>query len=586
MNTRKLGWFWLAVVIIWAAESKAQSTFLPAGHEWHRFVQRMEIKTGKHSPHFHAAVQPFERRAMADFLHHVDTSHFRLTWVDEQVMGDILQSTPEWNISEQDSSQRPVLRHFYHTPANMFQYHDEDLFLVINPVIHFEAGRENDRDLWLYHNTRGLEVRGMINQRIGFYSYLADNQARFPSYVNRKIQQQQGAISGEGWNIPFGDQGYDFFTARGYIAFQATQNIGIQFGQDRNFLGYGQRSLLLSDYANNYTFLKINTRLWRFHYQNMYARLVDFPMRTFGGRMYDAKYMAAHTLSVNLSDRFQLGFFENVVFGRSDTLSQRGFDVHYLNPVIFYRAMEHHIGDPDKVAVGLFWRWIVGRRLAFHGQIYADDFHIGDVKYDIDHMLHRLGIRSDRKYDKHASFRHKYGLQAGFTWVDFLGVDNLDLMWEGNWVRPFVYTHFDVDGSGQRPAASYTHYSQALAHPLGANFREFLFDLQYRPHPNWILHARLLSARQGVDSAGVNMGSDILLDYTSRIRDYGNTFLQGEKNNTLVFHWEVSWQWRRNMWLDVRYMHRKDDHHHTGTLTSGLWMVGVRVNALRRTQWF
>ncbi len=564
---------------------QAQSVMLPSGHQWHDFVQRMEIKSGGSASQFHFALQPLERKAMVEFLQEADTTARRLTRTDRFVIKDIIQSNAEWSAAPADTSGRPFLKHFYRTPSDFYRRNEKDLFLVVNPVIHVGLGTESDRSLYLYQNTRGLEVRGMINEKVGFYTYMADNQARFPLYVNRKIQQQEGAIPGEGWNIPFGEQGYDYFTARGYIAFQATENIGFQFGQDRNFLGYGQRSLLLSDYANNYLFLKINTRIWRFHYQNIFARLVDWPLRTYGGRMFDPKYMAAHTLSFNVSDRFQLGVFENVVFGRSDTLVPRRFDAHYLNPVIFYRAVEHHIGDPDKVSLGMFWRWIAGHRIAFYGQVYADDFHVGDLKYDIDTMLVYMGFRGERKYDLHASFRHKFGLQQGMHWVDFLGIDNLDFQWEGNWIRPFVYSHYAADGSGLRPASSYSHYSQSLGHPMGANLREMMLSLQYSPHPDWLLKTTLFSARQGMDSAGINMGSNIFRDYVTRVGDYGHTFLQGELRALTLLQLEASWQWRPNVWFDLQYIIRNEEQDATETRT-GIFMAGLRVNALKRNHWF
>jgi len=577
--------FFLLILAI-AHRALPQSTYLSSGHPWHDFVQRMEIKTGSSAHTFHFALRPLERKAIMDFLLHVDSTQGHLSRVDRQMIATIRSSNAEWDHHAiADSNRRPVMKYFYRRPSDFFRYQDDDLFLVINPVMHVEMGRETDRDLWLYQNTRGLELRGMINRKVGFYSYLADNQARFPQYVDQKIQQQRGAIPGEGWNIPFGDKGYDYFTARGYIAFQATKNIGLQFGQDRSFTGFGQRSLLLSDYANNYLFLKLNTHIWRFHYQNSYARLVDYPWRKHGGRMYDPKHMVAHTLSIKLSERFQLAFFESVVWGRSDTLSRRGIEPHYLNPVIFYRAVEHHIGDPDKVSLGLSWRWIAGRRIAMHGQLYLDDFLLSDVRNDMDSLWVYLGLRSQRKYDDFASFRNKFGLQLGLNHVDLLGIQNLDLTVEGNWVRPFTYSHYDTSGARLAPPASYSHYGQPLAHPLGANFRELLAAVQYRPHADWLFNATLVTARQGVDSAGINFGSNIFRDYTNREGDYGHTFLQGRLRRSLLMQAGISWQWMPNMWLDARYMVRNEE---TGPLDqrSGIFMLGVRINADRREHWF
>lgn len=577
--------FSLLATLLVTHEIKAQSTFLPSNHHWHYFIERMEIKGAESGSQFHAALKPLERRAMVDFLMEKDSVLPALGRTDRAVIQQILAGNREWKVNHSDTATQSTRNYFFKNPPDVFHHEEEGFFLVINPVIHFTLGHENDRDMWLYQNTRGLELRGMISDKVGFYTFLADNQARFPSYVNEKIAAQSGAIPGEGWNIPFGVQGYDFFTARGHIAFSATRNISFQFGQDRNFIGFGQRSLILSDFSNNYLFLKINTKVWRIHYQNIFARLVDFPLRTFGGRMFDPKYMAAHTLSMNLTPRFQLGLFENVVFGRSDTISPRGFDAHYLNPVIFYRAVEHHIGDPDKIALGAFWRWITRFNVALYGQLYIDDFHVGDLKYDIDTLLVRAGLRNNRKYDQHASFRNKFAFQKGIHWIDVAGISNLDLKLEGNWVRPFVYSHYDVDGSGLRPAASYSHYSQPLAHPLGANFRELFLRIFYMPHHNWHLTGSFFTAKQGRDMPGTNMGSNIFRDYTSRTGDYGHTFLQGLPFTVQMLQMEAAWHWRYNLWLEAKYVNRVEQNDGVEK-NNHLIFFGIRMNVTKREAFF
>jgi hypothetical protein len=561
--------------------ASAQSSYLPAGHYLQDFTQRMEIRTGMNAPGLHTSMKPYERKALTEFITTADSAAGpRLSRTDRQIIKMIQQQNPEWHGGSIDSSARSLFGRFYNTPYDFYRYLDDELFLSINPVIYAEMGKDNQYDGWIYRNTRGIEARGMINRKVGFYSYLSDNQAVFPIYVKSKIAEQRGAIPGYGWNIPFGQKGYDFFDAHGYIAFQATRNIGFQFGQDKNFFGNGMRSLLLSNYSNHYLFFKINTQIWRFHYQNIFARMVDYPHRTYGGRIYDPKYMASHTLSINLSQRFQLGFFENVIFGRSDKVSRRTFDAHYLNPVIFYRAVEHHIGDPDKVALGMNWRWIMGRSLSWHGQVYIDDFLMSDVRNDVDSIMVRWGLRSERKYSDYASFLNKFAFQTGITWVDVLGVSNLDFRVEGNWVRPFTYSHYDTSGLGGAPAASYSHYGQALAHPLGANFREYLFSLQYQPHRDIIIRSVLMNAVQGRDSAGINLGGNIFRDYTTRRGDYGHLFLQGIQRNIFLIDNRISWQWRPGMWLDLQHIYRIEEE--STILKSSIFTAGIRINAVKR----
>jgi hypothetical protein len=459
----------------------AQSVFLPAGSPDHQLLQRLELLGGRHATQFHSSLKPLERRAAVWFAEQADTTLEKLTAIDRYNLYHFTQRHPEWASAPADSSKRSVLKRFYAFPHDFFRYHSEDFFLSVNPVLELTFDKERGVENLHYLNTRGVEVRGMINQKVGFYTFLAENQARFPDYVRRQMQWHRGAVPGEGWTKGFGEGGVDFFTARGYIAFQATENIGFQFGQDRNFSGHGIRSLLQSDYANNYLFLKINTRYKWFHYQNQFAHLVDYPIRSLGGNAYDPKYAITHQLSFQISKKFQLGFFENVMVGGSDSLNRRGMDWHYFNPVIFYRAIEHYVGDPDKVTVGMNWEYLITRGLGVYGQLLVNEFYLNDIRSDVDSMLVRLGLRKERKYSGFASHRNKFGLQLGVKTADIFGIKDLDLQGEVNLIRPFVYQHYDTYGSGLRPGSSYSHYSQPLAHPVGANLAEWAFMGRYRP---------------------------------------------------------------------------------------------------------
>ena len=80
--------------------------------------------------------------------------------------------------------------------------------------------------------------------------------------------------------------------------------------------------------------------------------------------------------------------------------------------------------------------------------------------------------------------------------VDAFGVDHLDLRVEFNMARPYTYSHNDTLGS------NYSHYNQALAHPLGANFREVLAIVQYQPSKRLQLEARAIRANYGEDPLG------------------------------------------------------------------------------------
>ena len=60
----------------------------------------------------------------------------------------------------------------------------------MNPVALLSAGKDNQNpstDGLRYVNTRGVQVEGIIDQRLGFYAFLTDNQRAVPQYVQNRI---------------------------------------------------------------------------------------------------------------------------------------------------------------------------------------------------------------------------------------------------------------------------------------------------------------------------------------------------------------------------------------------------------------
>jgi hypothetical protein len=115
---------------------------------------------------------------------------------------------------------------------------------------------------------------------------------------------------------------------------------------------------------------------------------------------------------------------------------------------------------------------------------------------------------------------NKWGIQAGVHYVNAFGIEHLDIQLEHNRARPFTYAHSD-------PANSYTHYNQPLAHPLGSNFEETLVLLRWSPVARLTLQARFMLARLGDNTATENWGANPLINYDTRVQDFGNEIGQG-----------------------------------------------------------
>lgn len=265
--------------------------------------------------------------------------------------------------------------------------------------------------------------------------------------------------------------------------------------------------------------------------------------------------MAAHHLNLQLTPNFSVGIFETVIFNRADR-----FEFQYLVPVIFYRTVEQGLGSPDNVILGLDLKWNLWNRLQLYGQFVLDE------------LVFNEAVTNNRGW-----WANKFGLQAGMKYIDLFGIDHLDLQIERNTVRPYTYSH----NSG---IASYTHYSQPLAHPLGANFREWVVIGRYRPHPKVEIEGRLIRAQVGEDSDTTNFGSNLLIPNTQREQDYNNETAQGFPATITLIGFDLTYRISHNVFFDIQYFDRVKTGDLESQLQSSRYLGGgfrININRLR-----
>jgi hypothetical protein len=509
----------------------AQSNYAPLNEDYYHSIDRYEVKTGKIIPELFTNVKPYKRSAIVAFIDSANRQQVFESKSDQFNLTYLRNDSWEWSNTQTNESKKPLLRHFYKKRSDLYHVNTEDLDLHINPVLYIGAGNDSRRDVMLFTNTRGVEVRGMVDKKVGFYTYLTDNQAVLPSYVSDQMSRYP-VIPHEGfWKNYKEGKGVDFLQARGYITFEATRHINLQFGHDRFFIGNGYRSLIFSDFSPPALFLKGNLKIWKINYLFLVNQMTANVAGSINGlsatsKGYPNKFTALHHLSINIGKKFNLGIFESVVFSADDTTSANHFRLDYLNPIIFYRAIEQQNGSSDNVLLGFDFKWNLVKSLSLYGQFMLDEFVI-------DHI---------RKSD--GWWANKFAIQAGGKYIDAFGISNLDLQGEINVVRPYTYSH-------NTQFANYSSYLQPIAHPLGANFKEVVGILRYQPVPRLTLQGKLSLITIGRDTTGVNWGSDILKNSTSRQQEYNNTIGQGISNDIMFGTFTASWQFKHNLFIDA-----------------------------------
>jgi hypothetical protein len=310
--------------------------------------------------------------------------------------------------------------------------------------------------------------------------------------------------------------------------------------------------MFLSDWGNSYLFLKINTRVWKFNYQNLFMELMPQFLKGGTDTLLDRKYAAMHHLSMNVTKWLNIGLFEAIIFGR-----RNHYELEYLNPVIFLRHIEGTVGSPDNAFAGIDFKANALHRVQLYGQLMLDEFILSKIK------------------THNGYWANKYGIQLGAKYVDAFTIKNLDLQFETNWARPFTYAHND-------DIANYTHYNQPLAHPLGANFWEYIGILKFQPAKKWNIYGRLIYFKQGLDSAGINFGSNPFENYNTRPQTYGFFIGTGDKAKCLNGYFQLSYELKENLFLETSLLYRAFKFVNSAVTSTTLASIGVRLNMFKR----
>ncbi len=398
---------------------------------------------------------------------------------------------------------------------HLVQLQSDDYWFTIDPILDLEVGKDTDADFSsTYNNTRGFLVQGGLGRKLNFYASVFESQGRFADYVNRYAESLKAfgpdpaIIPGRGIAKRFKTDSYDYPVAEAYLSYAPAKFINIQFGHGKNFIGDGYRSLLLSDVASPHPFLKLNTKFWKIKYTNTWMWVKDVRPEAEQDKAFLTKYIANHYLSWNVSKRLNIGLFESVLWTNSN---DRGFDVNYLNPIIFYRAIEFETGQgAGNALLGASAKYKWNDNVNLYSQFILDEFSLSDVK------------------GGEKSWKNKFGYQLGVKYYNAFKVDNLMLQFEYNRVRPYTYSHNTI-------VLNYAHNNQSMAHLWGANFSETIIIGRYR-YKRWFADAKLIFGTRGLDfndgTDDFSYGGDIFRNYNERPSDTGVEVGQGIQTKT------------------------------------------------------
>ena len=531
----------------------AQTSGVPLNHWGYDAIERWEIRG--FIPAAYNGSKPFTRLEMADYVAAVwkfyqeQPEQFSGTDLEQLLYLSLefkeeLEKTAEYHRPEQFDYWNPRLYYLFHkTPLtivnpyiysnyrNMVYLHYQDFRLAADPILSYSIQQQMDETTGKYQQVRisnGLMFRGELGKYFGFYFDLTDNHVSDERWQGEKIPFQVWEESGWPFLTTRDNGDFDFDENVAYLSFQY-KYFYLVYGREFNQWGVGHTgNLLLSTNAQLYDEIKLVIQYWRFKFTHLTAFLQYISPE---GREYMKdqphidQYWSGNRLELNLGKGVQLGLSESVVYG------DRSLQLGYLNPISFFKSVEHYYGDRDNGALGVDLEWRIQNGIKWFGEWFIDDI-----------TTTKLG--SDW-------YGNKFGWQSGIFWVNPFSLRDIDLLLEYTRIKPYVYSHSYQDYN------KYKHYDTILGHYIGPNSDQLL--VRFRKRFSKFLETALEYQvyRHGSNPADRNVGGD-----PDRPHQDGDAidavFLDGMRKEQQSYGIDLRYELIRNLMAEVYYRRMKN----------------------------
>ncbi|MFT6165476.1 MAG: hypothetical protein ACJASF_000155 [Vicingaceae bacterium] len=441
--------------------------------------------------------------------------------------------------------------------------------LSINPLVDFSIASQESTSGQFKGLGAGAVLRFNHKKWNAGISYLVNHQ-QYIGYQDRYIEKNK-VVPGMGVSSGI----YNDYTinsyASGFLNFRANKYFNFEAGFGRNFIGDGYRSLLLADAASASPYVKIQTKFWNIEYTTIFSSHRNIFQVEGRKDLYQKKYTAIHYLDWRATKWLSIGLFETVIWGSEEGNYTRGFEVNYANPFIFYRPVEFSVGSSDNVLVGANLKLTISKNHVFYSQLLFDEFLLAELRADVDQW------RNPSDSIRSGWWANKYGIQIGWTSFDLFKIKGLQTRVEFNLVRPFTYAH-------SNSTQAYSHDNLSLAHPLGANFYEFVSRANYEVH-RWNFAVNYHQNVQGRSNFGENFGENLQFSNSSRgaERDFENELAQGQQVIVKYLEGTVSYLLyeKTNTTLSVSHISRQHNIETTNSSTN-FFMLRLHSNLFNK----
>ncbi len=510
-----------------AVTARAQSEHVPAVHPVYDYLLHMETKGML--KHFSLSDIPLQRKDVIAALKAIDSRRTSLSRAEAATLDDYLtefEIVKRNNVvlfeSASDSSQILFRGLVSDDEKLIYRYRDSSNNVSFYPLasIEYIQRYKNSTTNSAALGNLGFRLHGTLGNCLGYYLQVTNGTL---VSGDKSVALEDSRLS---HNVKFADLNSDFDFTESHVQFDYDWFFA-SVGRENRKLGAGLgTSLFQSTNAPPHDQFNIGVKFSNFTYKFTHHSLLGINESTteFGATTFiPSKYASTHRFAIKPSWG-EVGFWEHVIY------SGRDLDLAYLNPLSFFKSLEHSLHDRDNSVMGLDATIRFADNVQFKGSFLLDDIIFSEIG--------------------NGYWANKTAMNAGLV---FSFIDNVNIGAEYSRVEPYTYSHFSARNS-------FTNDSLVYGAGLMPNSDEFALMIQYWWGNRYPVKAKLSYIQHGEniysgDSLIKNVGSDPLI--VKRAQDsFFVTFLDGKKYYITSFELDFGWEIIRGFNLHVNYILR------------------------------
>jgi hypothetical protein len=231
-----------------------------------------------------------------------------------------------------------------------------------------------------YSAARYSRASGFESVRGGF---LAEPAKYFFVYADGLLDERMAddpEYEGKKWRGLAGE------TESAFIAY-SRGHFDFMLGRFSSSWGPDSRSLVLSMTSRPMDAVSWRFRWGRLNFTYQLGKLAPLYPAGEQDDSFENRFFVGHRIDLRIIKRLEIGLFETAIFGGPG----RNIELSYLNPLLFYYAVQLNENIDDNILLGFDVCWFLDNRHKLYGQLLIDDVQI-DHKEPGDNEPDELGF--------------------------------------------------------------------------------------------------------------------------------------------------------------------------------------------------